>query len=253
MAEGTTTIYTDGSKRKEGKSTGASVIIEGSDQAYYWCLPKECSIFTAEAFAIKSALEHIHTKQEGNWTNEIIILSDSKSVLQALSKNKIDAYTNKYILEIKYWYNKIKTEFRKNITFIWIPAHKGIEGNEIADKIAKEATEEKEHGEIEVPISDLKSLFKKETWIMTQNTIKEEARHKGKDYFNKFYREKEKKPWFHDVNRERYFTTLINRIRANHFNLNASLARKRYIESARCECGNETEDLKPCCMAMPSV
>lgn len=36
----------------------------------------------------------------------------------------------------------------------------------------------------------------------------------------------------------------INRIRANHYNLNDSLARKGYIDSARCNCGNEKESIE---------
>lgn len=35
----------------------------------------------------------------------------------------------------------------------------------------------------------------------------------------------------------------INRLRDNHYNLNESLARKGYIDSARCECGAEVEDV----------
>lgn len=33
----------------------------------------------------------------------------------------------------------------------------------------------------------------------------------------------------------------MNRLRANHYNLKESLARKGYIASARCECGAERE------------
>ena len=42
---------------------------------------------------------------------------------------------------------------------------------------------------------------------------------------------------------ERYYVTLVNRLRSNHYNLNASLARKSYIESERCECGYEIENI----------
>jgi len=42
---------------------------------------------------------------------------------------------------------------------------------------------------------------------------------------------------------ERYFITFINRLRADHYNLNESLHRKKYIDSARCACGYEVEDI----------
>lgn len=32
-------------------------------------------------------------------------------------------------------------------------------------------------------------------------------------------------------------------MRANHYNLNESLFRKGYIETDRCDCGNETQDI----------
>lgn len=46
------------------------------------------------------------------------------------------------------------------------------------------------------------------------------------------------------MNTNRYYITLINRIRAKHYNLNESLARKNYIEDARCDCGEEIENLE---------
>lgn len=36
---------------------------------------------------------------------------------------------------------------------------------------------------------------------------------------------------------------MINRIRANHYNLGQSLERKGYINSVRCKCGAEIQDI----------
>lgn len=36
---------------------------------------------------------------------------------------------------------------------------------------------------------------------------------------------------------------MINRLRSNHYNLNESLSRKSYIDSPRCECGAEVQDI----------
>ncbi|KMQ83598.1 hypothetical protein RF55_19575 [Lasius niger] len=86
-------------------------------------------------------------------------------------------------------------------------------------------------------------LLKKEAWKKTQECIVEESRFKGKDYFKRFYDGNRKRPWFRKIRRERYFYTFINRIRANHYNLNEFLARKEYIDSSRCECGSEKENV----------
>lgn len=45
------------------------------------------------------------------------------------------------------------------------------------------------------------------------------------------------------MNEERRFITFINRIRANHYNLNASLARKEYVTNEKCDCDYEREDI----------
>lgn len=78
---------------------------------------------------------------------------------------------------------------------------------------------------------------------MTQDVLEEEGRYKGKHYFQNYYKRSRKKCWFHKIKADRYFCTFINRIRANHYNLNASLARKNYIETGQCLCGYETEDI----------
>lgn len=95
---------------------------------------------------------------------------------------------------------------------------------------------------IEIPLGDFCAIFKKETW--TQNSIIKNAQYKGAFYFRHFYNSNKKKPWFSKLNTERYFVTLINRIKANHLNLNESLTRKGYIEHARCDCGCECESLQ---------
>lgn len=67
------------------------------------------------------------------------------STLKALQNNKITTSINHYTLEIRKWYIKLKEDIRKKrkIILAWIRAHKGIEGNEEVNKLAKETTEEK--------------------------------------------------------------------------------------------------------------
>lgn len=204
-------------------------------------MAKESSTFTAEAFAIRTALKIIYN-DVSNKNKDIIILSDAKSVLEAIDNNQLNVYHNKYVVEIKEM--KISRELGKRVIYVWIPAHVGIQGNEMADKLAKEATGEKEDPSITVPIGDFRKIFKLATWNMTQDILVREAQFKGKFYYENYYDGRKKKPWFSGINVERYYITIINRLRANHYNLGDSLERKGYIDSARCECGNEKESLE---------
>ncbi|XP_024882476.1 uncharacterized protein LOC112464669 [Temnothorax curvispinosus] len=240
-------IYTDRSRIEGNPSVGAGIVIEEEEEdAYYASLPKNSSVYTAEAYAINAALRKIEDKLERENKEEeemIIILSDNQGVIKAIKNNRLDVYKNKYILDIRRRHHKIKTRYNKRIIYAWIPSHKGFTGNEMADKLAKTGTEEDNNKSIEVPIQDYMTIFKEEAKRRTQEKIKNEASYKGRDYFRRYYDEEKKKPWFHKIRTERYFYTWMNRIRANHYNLNESLARKEYIATPDCECGNYVEDI----------
>ena len=69
-----------------------------------------------------------------NTDNRFVIFSDSKSVLQAISSNW-EHPAIKILME--YLHSIHPTD--KEVVFFWIPSHLGIQGNERADKAAKEA------------------------------------------------------------------------------------------------------------------
>ena len=125
-------IYTDGSSDPISNHTGFGVHTTQpviSTQSYR--LPNNQSIFTAELMGMASAL---HNQQSKN-NNKILILTDSLSGLQAL-QNKNTKKRPKLINQILKSSNDL-TKAGKQITFLWIPAHVGIYGNESADKAAK--------------------------------------------------------------------------------------------------------------------
>ncbi|XP_077257687.1 uncharacterized protein LOC143894890 [Temnothorax americanus] len=184
-------VFTDGSHGPDWQATGASIVIDGQDTAYKISMSNVCSSYTAEIFAINTALKLMKTTRETR-NNHIVIMSD------------------------------------------W---------NKLADGLAKEAAHEPPDESIEVPTGDLMAMAKEETWQATQASIKRDSVFKGKLYFSKFYDEEARKPWFNGINAERYYVTLINRIRADHYNLGSLLFRKNYIDTQRCECGYECEDL----------
>ncbi|XP_070158749.1 uncharacterized protein [Polyergus mexicanus] len=243
LEENTTEIYTDGSRSEDSLSTGDAFYIPEIEIGYMMSLNKECSNFTAEACAVAKALQFMKNHK---WKKDIIIYTDSLSVLKSLLNNKISAYMNTYVLEIRQRYFELQdiiSRGGKKIILCWIPAHQGITGNEKADEFAKKASRDTHHEELEVSIGDFRRGYREEMFKNTIKVIKEQGRFNGIQYFTSYFKEKEHKPWFHGINEPRKFITWINRLRSNHYNLNESLARKGYIESARCSCGYEKEDI----------
>ena len=94
---------------------------------------KWTSIYQAEAKAIETAAL---TLLNHNIMNEkIYIYSDSQAVLKALTKKSIK---NEFILNCQRALNDLGTS--NKLTIIWVPGHAGHEGNEMADKLAKEGS-----------------------------------------------------------------------------------------------------------------
>lgn len=67
-----------------------------------------------------------------------------------------------YVLEARKRIYEIEKEENRKVILAWIPAHIGINGNEIVDQLAKQGTEEERTRELKVSYGDLKEEYKKE-------------------------------------------------------------------------------------------
>lgn len=234
-------IFTDGSKTKSGISVGAGIYVENSQLAFGISMHAVCSVTTAELVAIQAALwialNKVHNK-------DIVILSDSEVALKAITNNNFAAMKNVYALKARQFIENIKSQRNntRKIILAWTPSHIAVEGNEIVDMLAKECTNEDQNEEVKIPRADWKTVFKKEAWENTQKDIIQESNYKGKIYFDKFYDNK-KTPWFIKMNNDKNIIAFINRLRANHYNLNESLARKNIVNLPDCQCGHKKEDI----------
>lgn len=121
--------YTDGSKMETG--TGSGIFSDCPRTNFSVSLGSHSSIFQAEVFAINECSRIICSSNTKNKT--IFIFSDSQAALKALSSPVI---RSKLVQETVMSLSELA---RKNTVILhWIPAHKGYDGNEKADILAKD-------------------------------------------------------------------------------------------------------------------
>lgn len=140
--EGWHTIYTDGSKVENG--VGASFV--HNNETYMWSLDINCSVYTAEVYAIWQALLFISFSP----LKKCLICTDSLSALTSINKTLTNSYLPKQILELLTHLTLIGT----NVHLLWIPSHMGILGNEEADSAAKIAANLNTHDGVWIPLDD---------------------------------------------------------------------------------------------------
>ncbi|XP_068206244.1 uncharacterized protein [Palaemon carinicauda] len=146
---GSNFVYTDGSKSDAGVGFG----VHSNDFNRSGALPPVASIFTAEVYAILTAVEKIVLEKEGSFT----IFSDARSVLQAL---EVFNSSNPLVLKILKWLSIIELRGLR-VQFCWVPAHVGVCGNEKADSLAKNAASELLPRRYPIPYTDFLPNIKK--------------------------------------------------------------------------------------------
>jgi len=123
-------IYTDGSVSSQG--VGCACFFNGNQ--YLYGLPIGTSNYTAEAYAIMMGIRLVIKSQtNASEFSTYVIASDSRSVIQALKSGKSQHPHVIKIMKLLHDNSEIQ------INIVWVPAHKNVPGNEIADKAAKSA------------------------------------------------------------------------------------------------------------------
>ena len=195
-------IYTDGSVLENGECGSAFVIpFLKVEKSFY--IGKGFSVFTAEIFAILSALYFISNCYHSFYG--ILLCVDSISVLQSLQNwNNLRA---DLIFEIRHLIHFIKTKGIE-ISFCWVPSHIGIGGNEIADIKAKEGARKCGASEVFLNLGFSKS----EMSSLLKQSLKTE--YKAKSHFPEC---------------SRHTQIIINKLRLNTWNT-------KYSKDVTCVC-----------------
>ena len=153
-------IYTDGSKSDTGTGAGVVILQKGYPETKLrFYMPDTSTVFMAEIEAIKQAAQFIIENARTREMRFVKLFSDSRSSLQAL-----DGYQtkSKNVVQTMNALNGASNVVKK-ITLVWVKAHSGRPGNELADQTAKEAAtdhpEEVSCSPQKLPMSFYKTLL----------------------------------------------------------------------------------------------
>lgn len=170
-------IYTDGSKIND--RTAYSVV--HNEGIIRKRINGQSSIFHAESAAIVEAL---HWKNHQSAIKDYVICTDSLSAISNLAKAKTKNYFKDRV-------HRLNTQISRKgsaVTFMWVPSHLGIPGNERADKEAKEAIKKLTIDQNEILAEETKKIIMNKIiinwqheWTRIQNNkLREIKKHRSK-------------------------------------------------------------------------
>jgi ribonuclease HI len=136
--------YTDGSKMEDHIGSGFCIYENNTEKANLSLyLGQKASVYQAELVAISRAAQDLGSMV--SLGDEVTILSDSRSAVQAVCK---ETHTSKTELKCIKSINNLS--MLAHVTIRWVKAHVGIPGNEKADDYAKKGVLERDSTELEI-------------------------------------------------------------------------------------------------------
>jgi ribonuclease HI len=127
-------IFTDRSKTEQVVGAGITIFRSGiHTESLKYRLNKRCTNNQAEQLAILNSLDYTEKVQTEDKT--ATTYTDSRMALDSLKNNNIHTFL---IDEIRWKVTEMEQIIWK-IHFWWVKAHNGIQGNKLADSLAKEA------------------------------------------------------------------------------------------------------------------
>ena len=142
-------IFTDASKLTNG-SVAAAFFAQDAAHADSKRLSDSTSIYAAELIAIQMAVDWLLLASE---KKQATIISDSLSIVTSLSEQRSTCCPSamaRLLVSID--------RLDPPPTFVWVPSHVGVHGNEVADQLAKIAATSEEI-QLEVP-AEIKDEFR---------------------------------------------------------------------------------------------
>lgn len=236
-------LYTDGSVRN---GLCGSAVVKGLHlyeriKTVTVGFERHCSILTTEAMALVYAVRYVYDTMTKRQLP--LIFTDSKRLLDQVAKgDKGGIEANVFVTLLNLLREVAQAGIR--LTIRWIPAHKGIIGNEKADQAARDMTIVGR-----VPTGKLIVEKRKVIQVLDKVAVERARREYSRGDHRKFtWRLDGALPGTHTRQLYRNLSSEQGRVlaqaRTGHNHLNAYRARIKVIESGMCECGKGIEDIQ---------
>ncbi|XP_062561782.1 uncharacterized protein LOC134225599 [Armigeres subalbatus] len=135
---------------------------------------------------------------------------------------------------------RVLVERSFKITFVWVPSHCSIYGNEKADSLAKVGAQEGEVYDRQFSSNEFFPLVRQRTLQSWQrNWTHNEL---GRWLFS-IVPKVSGRAWFRGEDLSRGFIRVMSRLMSNHYSLNAHLYRINLVDSNLCRCGAGYDDI----------
>ena len=226
--------YTDGSISTQNDS-GCGFYISSLNIKQSFALSKQISIYTAETIAIRETLKFINTK---SGPEKYVIFSDSLGAITSIKSGNSTIRPN--LLNEILTLNTKLDQANKKVTFTWLPSHINIEGNEIADTLAKE-NRSNTTPDIIVPLELKEAYTRVDNYINEKWQARWDNGNTGRNYYN-IERVVSNKTKYNNQNRSE--DTMITRMRIGKCYLNSYLHKIKRHPTGLCDTCNNPETIE---------
>lgn len=221
-------IFTDASKKD--RECGIGIYIESTKERHIYRLENETSITSAEIIAIQQAVRLVNRMGLKNH----VIYTDSRSSCIMLEEAQDSREGEAILVEILTTCWKWKTGIQ------WIPSHVKIEGNHVADDLAKIGVNSENVLRNNLQLKDALYHFKIRLQQNTTEWYTEYSKDKG-HMFNRFQPYFSCTPWYVGKEMAGRDIRLLNRLITGHDYSKAWLARMRLADDPLCDLCLEPE------------
>ena len=220
-------FFTDGSKNEDCVTAGVYAL-EGQ-QKFGYKLKEKNTVVAAELYGIRQALEMVK-----NNNRDCVIFTDSLASILIIA----DRYPYSYreaAFEIQDLI--LNNNCNRCVKIQWVPAHRGIHGNEMADKIAKDARGNASPVAVRLSVTERQKEIRSKMDIQFKRYWDIITHAGGSGSFLKQIKIKIEY-WEHANVGSRSLETVIARLRSGHVELNQYLFRFTQADSPLCACGD---------------